>query len=232
MLPELRLTRIALLAGAALSACTAEGTSIAPTGEDAGTADAAADAGPRPDASGPPFAPSTKGRVRFKGAERMRNDFAQALDLAPGEVCAELGQYDCVEFVHRVALGGTEPYTLGITRPLDKTTATTPLAVERVALSACGRRVDADLADPARAVLFGELEIEGGAVANLESEAVTRSLTRLYRRALLRNPTESELSHLRELHRALEQDGLPNVARDWAVLTCFSVLTSMEGLFY
>ena len=54
----------------------------------------------------------------------------------------------------------------------------------------------------------------------------------LYKRSLLRPPTAQEQGHLRQLYRDIEADGQGQPARDWAVLSCFSVLTSMEGLFY
>lgn len=217
-----------------LSACSSS-DELEPARPDAGGG-SPMDAGPLPDAgpgdSGTAFAQSAKGRVRFKGAERMRNDIAQTLGLTSAEVCAELGLYDCVDYVHTVALGGVEPYTLGVTRPLENTSATTPLAVERVALAACGRRVDQDLAAPADALIFRDLGITDGRIPDLEAPGVEDSLQRLYRRALLRNPTDTELEQLGSLHAQISQDQAPDVGRDWAVLSCFAVVTSMEGLFY
>ena len=88
---------------------------------------------------------SARGNLRFKGPERLANDFAAALDLRPSDVCNELGQYPCATFVHNVALGGVDPYGPGLYEPSGITAVTTPLAVERMALAACTRRVDADL---------------------------------------------------------------------------------------
>ena len=225
MSPECRCATLLLLALA--GACTATSVEPAPS-DDAERPDA----GEVPDAGEPVFAASAKGRVRFKGAERLRNDLAQALELDPAEVCQELGQYDCVDFVHTVALGGVEPYELGVVEPLDETTATTPLAVERVALAACVRRVDRDLSGDVDAVLFGGLPLDGDRLRSVDDPAVAEAIARLYRRALLREPTEAEQQHLRRSYTELEGDNEPRPARDWAVLTCFSVLTSLEGLFY
>lgn len=232
MFPESQ--RIALSC-AMLLALGAACTSDEPlTSVDAGTPAPATDAGAETDAGSPTatLRTSAKARVRFKKAERYRNDLAQALQLNPNQVCQELGQYDCVEFVHTVALGGVEPYTLGITAPLDDTTATTPLAVERVALSACGQRVDADFADPDAALIFKSLPVDSGTLSNPDAESVTQALTTLVQRSLLRDPRPEELSQLRALYGQITQDGAPEPARDWAVLSCFVVVTSLEALFY
>lgn len=180
----------------------------------------------------PPFAKSDRANLRFKRATRLRNDVAQALQLDPTNVCLELGQYHCTDFVHTISLGGVEPYTLGLNVPFDDTTVTTPIATERVALYACEARVGADLGGGS-GVIFRDLSVDGeGKLADVAAEAVTQSLDTLYKRTLLRAPTDQELTHHRELYRAIEADGQPNAARDWAILSCFSVLTSMEGLFY
>lgn len=186
------------------------------------------DAGPLP----PPFAKSERANLRFKRTTRLRNDIAQAMQLDPADVCLELGQYHCTDFVHTISLGGVEPYVLGLNVPFDDTTVTTPIATERVALYACEARVNADLAG-GNGVIFRDLGIDGdGKLADIDAAGITQSLDTLYKRTLLRPPTESELGHLRQLYRDVEADGQPNPARDWAILSCFSVLTSMEGLFY
>lgn len=212
-------------------------------GADAGVADDAsvtADAGERQDGGTAtvdaglgdvgPFAASVKNRVKLKRAVRLRNDVAKTLGLASDEVCRELGRYDCADYVHTIALGGVQPYVLGIQKGLEDTAATTSLAVERVALTACGQRVDADLAS-SEPVIFAGLDIRDGTL-DPASSAVEASLTTLYHRALLREPKPSEIAKLRSLYTELAADGAPSAARDWAVLSCFAVLTSVEYIFY
>ena len=188
------------------------------------SAEVADDAGlPQFDAGYPA---SQKARVKFKGNDRLRNEFARMLNLDPSEVCTELGLYSCTHLVHQVALGGAEPYGLGLNEPLPFTTITTPLAVERLALTACRSRVDLDLETPESAVLFK------GALTDAESEAVGQSIDLLYKQALLRPPSDDELAELRQLHRDVADLGGTDVARDWAIASCFAVATTMEQLFY
>lgn len=170
---------------------------------------------PGPDGATPP-PPSARARanLRFKGGERLRNDYAQWLGIEPEEVCTELGAYDCVQDVHTVTLGGVDPYVKGIFAPQPHTAVTTPLAVERMALHACGvaaGRYGADLSEP-------------GARAQL--------VTLLYRRALLREPTGSETAHLEALYASVSERSPDDLEAAWAKLTCFAVLTTLEAVFY
>ena len=194
--------------------------------------DSSGEEGPEDDGTGdgeplPPTSPTAN--VRFKGPTQLRNDFAFALGLPRDELCFELGELSCTDEVHSVTLGGVEPDALGIYEPATTTSATTPIAVDRIALAACGRRVDADLAG--EAVIFG-LNLRGAALTDVDDPEVTEALTSLYRRILLRDPTSAELSHLRSLYADVEATTTPQPARDWAVASCFAVLTTMESLFY
>lgn len=242
-----KLFHASLLAAAALSAaaCTKDELTLSPDGgpvpEDSGPGlpPPAPDGGRPPvgeDGGTPPlqeFPASSKANVRFKRAERLGTDMAAALGLDRGTLCRELGQYSCTDFVHTIALGGVEPYELGIREPLDHTTITTPMAVERLALSGCEQRVTRDLADPAGALIFRDLGIDAnGAITDPSGPAVLGALDTLYKRALLRPARESEVAHLTQLYRDLEGTNEPGPARDWAILACFSVMTTMEALFY
>jgi hypothetical protein len=192
------------------------------------------------------FPESGKANVRFKKVERLRNDFARALELAPDRLCNELGLYSCTDNawvpgnrsvdlrvgVHTIALGGVEPYVIGIRDSFDRTTITTPNAVERLAFMGCEQRVTQDLAG-ATGVIFRDLGINAdGAIPDLEAGGVRGSIERLYYRALLREPRDTEVEHLKQLYRDVEATNEPGPARDWAILACFSVLTTMEALFY
>ncbi len=160
--------RVLLLSAACvLTACP----SPTPSKEDAGTPPPA-DAGTQEN-----VARSSRNNLRFKGPERLTGDFAVALSLPPEQVCNELGQYPCTTSVHTVALGGVEPYGLGFYEPLPFTGATTPIAVDRVALAACIRRVTLDVTTPADAVIFGGIELDAqGRLADREAPAVKNEL--------------------------------------------------------
>ena len=170
---------------------------------------------------------SAKNRVRFKRQERFAADLAQALAIEPANLCAELGQYPCVD-VHAISLGGVEPYLAGIFQPLDNTTVSTPIATERIVLTACRDRVDADLSS--NAVIFDGLAIDGDGKLT-DMTAARAAVDALYKRIVLRVPTAAEVDHLLALYTDLEASE-PRPARAWALLTCFAVATSMEALFY
>ncbi|MCA9527320.1 MAG: hypothetical protein KC549_13610, partial [Myxococcales bacterium] len=185
--------------------------------------------------AGPP-APRFTARhanLRFKSADRLRGDLARALDLPPDGLCNELGQYDCIEAIHKVALGGVEAYRANIYRPFPEPSASAPLIVERVALAACTRRIALDREDAASAVLWGAVPLAGARLADVDGEPVTAALTALYTRALLRLPTAEELDLLRQLYRDFGGAGLEgSPALHWAQAACVAVLTSTEFLFY
>lgn len=202
--------------------------SVDDTGTTGGSADDSADDDSGMD-DGEPSPTSPTANVRQKAPRQLRNDFAQALGLPPEQLCEELGGLSCTDEVHTVTLGGVEPDELGIYSPAQHSSATTPIAVERVALAACGRRVDADLAG---APVIFDVPREGAALSDVDDPAVTTAITTLYRRALLRDPTPVELAHVRDLYAAVEGTGTDAPARDWAVGTCFAVLTTMESIFY
>lgn len=182
---------------------------------------------------GPQTAESAKATLRFKRNERLLNDIAQALGLQTAEVCNELGRYSCTDYVHTIALGGVEPYSLGLREGLTNTTITTPNAVDRVVLSGCEVRATRDFTDPGTAVIFKDLPVDpSGELGDLNAPGVNESIDRLYKGALQRAPRETELEHLKTLHEELKATPGENVARDWAVLSCYAVLSSMESLFY
>jgi len=186
--------------------------------------------GTLPPNPGPPTSP--KPNVKFKTGAKLGGELARALGLPKGELCKELGSFDCLD-IHHIALGGTDPLGAGLYEPLDATTASTPIAVERVTLAACQKRVDLDLAAPAEAIIFRDLPIEGGRISDLESEAVATAIDVLYQRALSRRAKPHEIEALRALYGEMDAANKSDaLARDWAALSCMAVLTTMESLFY
>lgn len=175
---------------------------------------------------------SEKARVRFKGQVMLRNDFAAALSLDPATLCREVGTYDCFD-VHRIPLRGVEPYTLGAYEPVEDTTVTTPLAVDRIALSACRDRAIADFEDAPNAVIWKGLSLgAGGELSDPNAPAVETALDLLYRRLLSRRALPEEIAKLRGLYAEVTAASEPNPGRAWAILSCFAVATSEESLFY
>lgn len=178
------------------------------------------------------FAHSARGNLRFKGNERLTIDFAVALGLPLDQLCLELGQYPCTYVVHTVALGGVDPYGKGLFEGAHVTGATTPIVVDRVALTACHKRVTQDLATPATALVFKGIPVSGGKLSAPNGPEVRLALTELAQRAWLRDPTEAELQHLIGLNAGIEALPVTDPAQAFMKAACFAVFTSAESVFY
>ena len=185
---------------------------------------------PRPD---PGSLTSPKARVRMKNGQRLQKELARVLAGPENAICQELGQYDCFG-IHSVVLGNADAFGSGLYEPLPSSTSTTPMAIERVVLSGCSQRVAYDLANPGAAEIFGGLAMNGdGTLASVDDPSVGDLIDTLYRRGLSRRATDSEIGHLKQLYLDVENSGQSATpAQDWATLSCFSVLTTMEFLFY
>lgn len=162
--------------------------------------------------------------VKFKGGAAFSEDLARALRIEREEVCLELGQFDCTSEVHRVTLGGVDPYEGGVYEPLPRATITAPIALDRVALSACSLRADRDFDDPGAAAIF---IASGGGQDTAEARAI--AVDRLYQGLLLRIPSADERDAVVGLYDDLTGD---DRARRWAKLACFAVATTTEAAFY
>ncbi|MBS1152571.1 MAG: hypothetical protein H6Q89_4269 [Myxococcaceae bacterium] len=178
------------------------------------------------------FAASAKGLVRFKRNERINADFAKSLGLTQVAVCNELGLYPCT-IVHQLALGGVDPYNIGLYEPVAFTGLTSPLVVDRMALGACIQRVTADLATPTTALIFRGLALDAsGKLVNVNAPEVKTALDLLYKQVLLRPVTDAEVGHLTGLYADVLATNKPEAAKSWMTLSCFAVLTSVESVFY
>jgi len=215
-----------LLTAVAAFGCDSE-TSPAGPGGSTGGGGSGGDGGGGILDPGPPAWP--KAIVRFKGAARLRLELSRVLDLAPTELCKELGAYDCLG-IHTVVLGDPDAFFSGVYEPLPSTTSTSPLAVDRVVLSACSQRAALDLGG--ESVIFADLPVDDGAL-DADATEVEQAINRLYQRGLGRNAKPSEIAHHRQLYLDVEASGSSRApAEDWATLSCFATLTSMEFLFY
>jgi hypothetical protein len=171
---------------------------------------------------------SRNNRLKFKGGERIVQDLAAGLALDRGEVCKELGIYDCKSAVHNIALGGVEPYVQTIYTPVEERTASTSNAVERIALSACHQRMGRDFANAAEALVFTELVADVNAVTPAKVEAVAK---RLYRNLLSRDASADEVAGLVGFWNDLKTTE-KEPARAFATYACFAIATTEEALFF
>lgn len=167
-------------------------------------------------------------RVRFKGPERLQMELSRVLGLESDALCNELDLYDCVA-VHNVALGGVDPFGSALYNPTETSTPTTTLAVERLVLRACIERSARDFTSGAPVIFVGLAPDE----LDPASAEVAQAVDALYTRALQRHAKPRELEHLGKLYRDIEASADATMpGREWATLSCFTVLTSLEFLFY
>ena len=139
-------------------------------------------------------------------------------------MCSELDAFDCIG-VHRVALGEVDAFGLRLFEPLETMPVTAPIAVDRIALSACGERAAQDFADSGNSASFQEVAAGDSSSAS-DRDAV---VARLYRQLLLREAAEAEIGAVSSMHDDLPQSGR---AQTWAQMACFVIATSTEALFY
>lgn len=208
-----------------VAACAACPTTSAADGNAEGEGDIAAEGEGEGELPPPPFAISTKNRLAWKRQRALETDLMAGLALEKQEVCNELGLYSCVDFVHLVPLGGNEPFAKSQYEPLPTPTVTTPIAVDRVALSACTARVDHDIAGAP--VVFGAIDFSAASVDEAAADATVENLGR---RLLARELTPGEVDEFRDL--TVDDDGAAVAPRDYAILSCFAVATLSENLFY
>lgn len=170
-------------------------------------------------------------RVRFKRADRLRLEFARAMDLALNRLCTELSFTDCFA-VHGVSLGGVEAYDANIYEPFENTSIAAPMVVERIATFACTQRIFLDVSDRDSSVIWGDVPLDGARLRDVEGEEATAAITTLFTRSLQRRPTAAELSGAQALYREIEATDVDQPALYWAQGLCVAVLTSAESLFY
>jgi len=172
---------------------------------------------------------SREPRIKYKSGALYASDLAAALDLPRDAVCRELGRYDCVDEVHRIVLGGVEPYTLGVREPLPSIAVTTPIAQDRVALAACTERIERDLV-ASEPVFLTAVDVDAPTPGQLEATS-----NRFYDRILRRDATPNEVSTLSQFHSTVIDElgeSRATATRDWAILSCFMVATTLESIFY
>jgi hypothetical protein len=171
---------------------------------------------------------SRSNRLKFKGGERLAADLATGLGLERGELCSELGLYDCKAKAHNIALGGVEPYVQTIYTPVGELSVSTSNAVDRIALSACQTRAERDFNDASKAILFTELAADPNGATSAKAETIAK---RLYRNLLNRDATSEEIAHMVAFWndlRASEKEP----AKAFSIYACFAIATTEEALFF
>ena len=174
---------------------------------------------------------SVKGKLKFRSSKILRNTYAKVLGLNRIGQCLELGKIPCSDIVHNASLLGMDAYTASQYAPSPTIGVTAPFAVERMAMSACVQRASLDLLSPSTALIFRDITLSGDGRLTRDRN-IDQAITRLYKRALQRHPTEEETAGLINLYEEIFKKNNIASGRNWMVLSCFAVLTSTELLFY
>ena len=104
-----------------------------------------------------------------------------------------------------------------------------PVFLKTVALAACTERIERDLA-ASKPVFLTTVDVDAPTPGQLEETA-----KRFYERILRRDATPYEVSALAQFHSTVTEEpgeSRATATRDWAILSCFMVATTLESIFY
>ena len=187
----------------------------------------------------PPEGP--RDNLRWRTGWAWQQHLMQSLSLSENEACKELGTLPCVtrpaaerpfreeniavgaSVAHLVALGGNDPFDQSHYAPAHTPGATTAVAVDRTALSACDARVEKDRVGAA--VVFTELDF----TANAVSAAAAATAVTLFSRLHLREASADEIAGIETL--STDDGGAAVAPADFAVAACFTVAALSESIF-
>lgn len=162
--------------------------------------------------------------VRMQGASDVQAECAR---LQGGATCQDgpLVYVDSPSGLHVAALGGNNALLGGVFDAPAGPSVGTPLAIDRVALAACGERAARDAQSTAPAV-FSKFAIAAAAV-DPTTAGLPDTITDLYRRILARDPAAAELQALLAIAA-----GTPAASGEqFARLACYAIATTTEFLF-
>jgi hypothetical protein len=150
---------------------------------------------------------------------------AECRRMQRSSVCVD-GPYiplDNPRGIHVISLGGNNPFMGGLLDVLPEPIVITPIALERVALAACGERVARDASGTP--VVFRHVDLAAPTV-DATSPGVSATLDEMYKRLLARLPSAAEREGALSL-----LSGPPISGAELARLTCFLVATLPEFAF-
>ena len=108
---------------------------------------------------------------------------SHALELAPKELCQELGEINCVNQVFLSLLGGNDPIEQGMVDRPNRPSLLTPIAVERIVVSGCSKRLALDRKSTPK--VFKHLGLAGG------SADIEKQISLLFQRLHSRSPSRA-----------------------------------------
>ncbi|MEM6369435.1 MAG: hypothetical protein AAGD10_04930 [Myxococcota bacterium] len=189
------------------------------------------DLGPPPPDLGP-LPPAASRPLQFKRFDQLREELGRILDLPAASVCVELGRYSCTDDAHRVVLGGAKAIGANIYWGDSVPGPTTPVAFERVVLSACAQRAQLEVEMPPdnRAFLVAAELVDGG--LDPRSTGAMEAVHRLFRGGLLREANSVELEAAVQIYDEISAVNRLDPAMTWFQAICAGVLSSTEFAFY
>lgn len=169
-----------------------------------------------------PGVPQAGKTLLWKRYRAFESGLVKGLGLTKDQVCLELGKDSCIDKVHLTPLGGNEPFFNGQYERAQTPTVLTAVAVDRVVLAACSRRIQLDAGLGANAVVFKNFPLTA---AKPSDDQIKQQATELYRRLLARDPEAPELS-------AISAFGGTATAGDKIALSlCYAIASSSENIF-
>ena len=154
--------------------------------------------------------------ARWHRYRALEQGLVQGLKLSKDEVCQELGELNCVDRVFLSFLGGNDPIEQGISDRPHSPSLLTPIALERILISACQTRLNKD--SRGNGEVFKYLGLGGG------TKDLTKQVEELYKRLHGRLPS-SEESEL-----AVKAVGSRSAA-DAGLFLCVAIGTTVETVF-
>jgi hypothetical protein len=181
--------------------------------------------GGAPGSNGPgarPSVPQAGKTLLWKRYRPFESGLIKGLGLTKDQVCLELGRDSCIDKVHLTVLGGNEPFQNGQYERAQTPTVLTSVAIDRIVLAACSRRLDLDTTAGANATVFKYFPLTA---AKPNGEQIKQQATDLYRRILARDPEAAEL-------QAIEAFGATAASGDKVAMSlCYAIATSAENIF-
>lgn len=180
--------------------------------------------------SGQAAVQTSQDKIRYKPQDVLMADYQTALSLDSASLCSEQDGTDCFS-EHKVALGALDAYKLGIYQRSDTATGTAAIAVERIALSGCLKRLQLDLNAGASAVLFKGLQFnQNGTLVDPHGSSTKNFITALFQTLIQRNPSSTDTTALLGLYDQIAALNQANPGTVWAWMSCYAVLTSAEAV--
>lgn len=206
--------------GNRLKRSNGRGSSPSQTNADGSPVDGSAQ--PGAPGSAKPGLPQAGKTLLWKRYRPFESGLVKGLGLTKDQVCMELGKDSCIDKVHLTVLGGNEPFVNGQYERAQTPTVLTAVAIDRVVLAACSRRIELDAGLGANAVVFKHFPLTA---AKPSDDQIKQQATELYRRILARDPEAPEL-------QAISAFGGTAAAGDKIALSlCYAIASSSENIF-